>query len=91
MSGRSLLEMCVNLLDENGFRLCVFGQRFDAATAQCMELRAWTLATQRDVRLEILEPDTPGGFMAAMACRPASKSATAEAMMECLFPQVIFV
>ena len=39
-------------------------------------------ATQSVVRLEILEPDTPGGFMPAMACRPASKSATADAMMQ---------
>lgn len=38
-------------------------------------------ATHRDVRLEILEPDTPGGFMPAIACRPASRSATADAMM----------
>lgn len=38
-------------------------------------------ATQRDVRLVIREPDTPGGFKFSMAWRPASKSATAEAIM----------
>ena len=38
------------------------------------------LATQSDVRLVILDPDTPGGFKLSMACRPASRSATADAM-----------
>lgn len=39
------------------------------------------LATQSDVRLVIREPDTPGGFKLSMACRPASKSVTADAMV----------
>jgi len=32
------------------------------------------------VRLPIREPDTPGGFRANMACKPVSRSATAEAI-----------
>lgn len=36
---------------------------------------------QRLVRLAIRDPDTPGGFMASIACKPVSRSAAAEAMM----------
>ena len=38
----------------------------------------WTLLTQRVVMLWMREPDTPGGFINSMACRPASRSATAD-------------
>lgn len=40
----------------------------------------WTLLTQSVVMLWIREPDTPGGFINNMACRPASRSATADMM-----------
>lgn len=39
------------------------------------------LETQSDVRLVIRDPDTPGGFKLSMAWRPASRSATAVAML----------
>jgi len=42
----------------------------------------WTFAWQSAVRLWIRDPDTPGGFNASMAWRPASSSATAEDMMK---------
>lgn len=38
------------------------------------------LETQSDVRLVMRDPETPGGFKFSMAWRPASRSATAEAM-----------
>lgn len=41
----------------------------------------WMLETQSEVRLVMRDPDTPGGFRLSIAWRPASKSATAEAMM----------
>lgn len=41
----------------------------------------WTLARHSEVRFPIRDPDTPGGFRLAMACRPASRSATADAMV----------
>lgn len=39
------------------------------------------LETQSDVRLEMREPETPGGFKFIMAWRPDSRSVTADAMM----------
>ena len=43
----------------------------------------WTLATQRAVSELMREPDTPGGLRPCMACRPASSSATGDAIVPC--------
>jgi hypothetical protein len=51
-------------------------------TAKSQLLLTWTFAMQRAVMLKMREPDTPGGFNNSMACKPASKSATAEDMTE---------
>lgn len=84
------LEVCEEFLNENGFGLQgghVSSQNGDARYHEFgdgsvrMSSLTWMLATQRDVRLVIRDPDTPGGFKLSMAWRPASKSATADAMV----------
>lgn len=37
---------------------------------------------QRDVKLVIRDPETPGGFKLSMAWRPVSRSVTADAMVQ---------
>jgi hypothetical protein len=78
-----LLEMGVKFLDEYWFGLWIREVSLARQRRRGVDLlHTWIFAVQRVVMLVIREPDTPGGFSDSMACKPASKSATAEDMME---------
>jgi len=79
---RGFLEMSEELLDEYWFGLW---DRYVSDWRQWMGSFVQPTSTcwlQSVVMLWIREPDTPGGFNCSIAWRPASRSATAEDMMQ---------
>lgn len=82
MGARGFSEMGIELLDKD--RLGLSKEEWLASVKSalgCYNVLTLTLSLHRVVRLPILEPDTPGGFNVSMACKPASRSATADDML----------
>jgi hypothetical protein len=82
VSSWGFLEVCIQFLDQDRFRLGEWRVSRDQESEKSRTHLTWTFAWHSAVRLWIRDPDTPGGFNASMAWRPASSSATAEDMMQ---------